>query len=126
MKKAYLKWIVPVVALYLLVGVTCFVFRGIVKREITVNELHKIAHDADENLRSVDEILQTVVDYNNATAVSFANMDFYEDQDKLVNVLKVLSQNESVYGSIVCNLEGEGVNEKGNPVNIQNESFFAK
>ena len=118
MKKVYLKWFLPTIVMYLVVGITGFAFRGIVRREITMNELNKIAHGAEESLRSVDGIIQTVVDYNNSTAVSFANMDFYEDQDKIVNVLKVLSQNESVLGSLVCNLEGQGVNEKGVQIDI--------
>ncbi len=125
MKKVYLKWFLPTIVMYLVVGITCFAFRGIVRREIILNELNKIAHGAEESLRSVDGIIQTVVDYNNSTAVSFANMDFYEDQDKIVNVLKVLSQNESVLGSLVCNLEGQGVNEKGVQIDISKEAFFA-
>jgi GGDEF domain-containing protein len=126
MKKAYLKWLVPIIALYVMAGITCWIFRGIVEEEVQENEMHKISHIAEENLRSVDVIIQTVVDYNNSTAVSFANMDFNEDQDKLVNVLRTLSKNESVFGSIVVDANGVGVNEKGEKINISNELFFAE
>ncbi len=126
MKKAYLKWLVPIIALYVMTGITCWIFRGIVEEEVQENEMHKISHIAEENVRSVDVIIQTVVDYNNSTAVSFANMDFNEDQDKLVNVLRTLSKNESVFGSIVVDANGVGVNEKGEKINISNELFFAK
>ena len=126
MKKAYLKLLVPIVALYLVVGVTCYFFHGIVKREVTLNELNHIANIAEENLRSVDVLIQTVVDYNDATAVSFANMDFFEDQEKIVNILKVLAQNESVLGSAVCDIDGKGVNEKGAEINLAKEKFFAE
>lgn len=126
MKKAYLKWLVPIIALYVMVGMTCWFFRGIVIREVTENEMHRISHIAEENVRSVDVTIQTVVDYNYSTAVSFANMDFYDDQEKLVNVLRTLSKNESVRGSIVVDGNGVGVNEKGEKVNVSNTSFFAQ
>ena len=124
MKKAYLKWLVPIVALYVMVGGTCLAFRGVVKREIYENEMHRISHIAEENMRSVDVTIQTVVDYNNSTAVSFANMDYFNDQEKLVNVLKELVKNESVTGSIVVNSNGVGLNEKGEPVKVRDEAFF--
>ena len=73
MKKAYLKWLVPIIALYVMTGITCWIFRGIVEEEVQENEMHKISHIAEENVRSIDVIIQTVVDYNNSTAVSFAN-----------------------------------------------------
>ncbi|WP_029231257.1 GGDEF domain-containing protein [Butyrivibrio sp. VCB2006] len=124
MKKAYLRWFVPIIALYLVVGITCLFFRGSIQREVSQNEVHNISHIAEESLRSVDMIIKTVVDYNDSTAVSFANMDFYKDRTKIVNVLKALSQNESVYGSVVCTLDGQGYNEKGVNIDLKDERFF--
>ena len=125
MKKTYLKLLIPIIALYFVVGVTCYIFHGIVRREITINKLNSIAHIAEENLNSVDVLIQTVVDYNDATAVSFANMDFYDDREKIVSILKGISQNESVQGSIVCTVDGKGYNEKGVNIDLTKEQFFA-
>lgn len=124
MKKAYLNWLIPVMILYVMVGMACLLFGDFFKHEVIETELSFLSKSLAEGLNSTDVIVQTAVDYNDAMAVCFINFDLSENKDDMVPYLAHMAKNEYVRTSVVCDLEGKGFDNKGNPVDLEGEAFF--
>lgn len=124
MKKAYLKWLIPVVVLYLMVGVACLVFGGYLKNEFLQTELFYMSEAYRSGINTADMIIKTAVDYNDSTAVCFTELDFVDDREYIQYLLSSIVQNNNVKISVACNMDGKGYDNKGNEISFTREDFF--
>ena len=63
MRRVVLKLVVPIVLLFLMVGVACYVHYINLREAVTMDELLIMADEITEDLYSADVLLKTVVDH---------------------------------------------------------------
>ena len=124
MKRTYLKWIIPVILLYIMVGIACLGFGGFFKNEVIETELSYLSKSLKYGLDNTDMIVKTAVDYNDATAVSLNKYDLISEKKDIVILLSQLSKNEYVKTAVACDSDGKGFDNRGNSVSIAEEDFF--
>lgn len=124
MKRADLKWVVLIIALYLLVGIACFSYGGKVKEHAIHHNVDIISEKVTRGLYSADLCIKTVQDCNNTAAVSFTSYKFHTDKDEIQKVLKFIKSNEKVEQALVCDMNGIGYNEKGDTIKMKGTKVF--
>ncbi len=124
MKKAHLKWFLPLSVLVALLAIACFLETGVVKKYVTEHALTKISETVSGRLFSSDLILKTAVDYNDAVSLEFGRLNYGTDKEVIVEILDRLAKNEKVFFSIICDSEGNGFDNKGKTVSIRDESYY--
>lgn len=124
MKKAYLQWLIPILALYLMVGITCLAFGGYFKNEIIETELSYMADHYRKGISETDMVIKTVVDYNDATAVYFNDINYTEDRESIIRYSSYIAKDEAVSMVVVCDSKGNGYNNRGEEISLGKEAFF--
>ena len=124
MKKTYLKWLLPIMFLFLAIGITCFIYSGVVRKNITDTELKYTASLLEDRLNETDIIVKTIIDYNNLTEVALQKLNYKDNKEIIVSLLEACAKNEMVVSSIICKSDGSGYNEKGSTVSLRGEPFF--
>ncbi|SFC09341.1 GGDEF domain-containing protein [Butyrivibrio sp. YAB3001] len=124
MKKAYLKWLVPIAALCVMVGVACFIYGGVVKKNAVMQTINMLSEKVTRSLYSADLSVKTAEVCNNTAAVSFELMRFDEDKDKIVKMLKHAVSYENAQTAVVCDQNGMGYNEKGDSISLSGTPMF--
>lgn len=124
MKKAYLKWLIPVVVLYVMVGIACLVFGGYYKNEVYQNELSYMSKSLKKGLNYTDMLVKTAVDHSDSTAVFINKFEVASDKEQILAQLNQLIKDEYVKSAIICNYTGIGFDNKGEDVSLAGESFF--
>ena len=124
MKKAYLQWLIPILVLYLMVGITCLVFGEYFKNEIIETELSYMADHYRKGISETDIVIKTVVDYNDATAVYFNDINYTEEKDNIIRYLSYVAKDEAISMVVVCDSKGNGYNNRGENISFAGEKFF--
>ena len=124
MRRFVIKLIVPIVLLFVMVGVSCYAYYLTLKEKATYDELCIMADDICEELYSADMILKSIMDYQDHMAVASSHMNYYTDRKDIEDQLSFISKTEDVVVSFVCNGDGEGYNSKGEAFSLKGEEFF--
>ncbi len=124
MRRVVLKLIVPIVLLFVMVGVACYVYYRDLEENATMDELFIMADDISEELYSADMLLKSVMDYQEHAALVSKHLNFYTDKKNIEEQLSFISKTEDVIVTLVCNSTGDGYNSKGETVSLKSEEFF--
>nr|WP_297708102.1 diguanylate cyclase [uncultured Butyrivibrio sp.] len=122
--KAYLKWLIPIIALYVMVGAACLFYREIVREEAYLNELNMISANVQEGLYGADTIIKRAADCNDTAAIALSEYSFSKDKDSIQRLLENLMYEDKVVACIVCDNEGKGIDANGNAVSLTGEAIF--
>ena len=124
MRRFVLKLIVPIVLLFVMVGVACYAYYLNLKKNAAKDELYLMADAISENLYSADMLLKSVMDYQDHAAIMTKHLNFYTDKKSIEEQLSFIAKTEDVIVSLVCDGSGEGYNVKGEMVSLKGEEFF--
>ncbi len=125
MRKVIIKLLIPVILLYLMVGIACNVYFQILRKNVAEDELYRTADLLAEGLYNADLIIKTAMDYHDHAAVVSQNLNFYTDKKEMVDQLVSISKIENVIASMACDADGNGYNSKGEAISLKDEAFFA-
>lgn len=124
MRRFVTKLVVPIVSLFIMVGITCNMYANVLREKATQDELSILADDLTYRLFSADMIIKTVMDYHDHASVVAGNLNFYTNRKEIEAQLASITQTENVVISFVCDGEGEGYNYKGEQLSVKNDDFF--
>ncbi len=122
--KSNLKWLIPIIVLYVVVGLSCFFYRKNVREEACFYELNIISANVQEGLFSADVIIKKAADCNDTAAIALSEFNLGQDNEKIQRIIHGLSYIEKVTTSIVCDNNGNGIDSDGKKVKFADDAVF--
>jgi GGDEF domain-containing protein len=124
MKRAHLKWLIPVIIYIVALIAILLVYRNTVYENAAMNKQKQIAIAVEQEVRAIDISLDNAITAVNTTgkALSLYSMNYNKNQIK--SLLKNLVDETQVEYAFVCNADGKGYDYLGDEISIGSEPYF--
>ena len=121
MKRAHLKWLIPVIIYIVALIAILLVYRNTVYENAAMNKQKQIAIAVEQEVRAIDISLDNAITAVNTTgkALSLYSMNYNKNQIK--SLLKNLVDDTQVEYAFVCNADGKGYDYLGDEISIGSE-----
>ncbi len=124
MKRSYYKWFIPVIVFVVMISTAFLSYRSSVRKHAFEHAVSVTCENIESGLRKSDLNLQTILDANYGTAMTFEFLNLNENSDFLVSLIANLKETVKVTEVMAVDNNGAGYNDRGKRVDISGENYF--